>query len=225
MTSHTIQRQSAAPNGGYLRTAALHGSQAARHPWVPATSAERCAPGRAASRTGQFRVDACHPSGASLSVLGTRLATRLIRLIEPEDVAVCRSVREARRAGSRTACRSRLWPGFRTRRLPAGPRRGVARKRRERRISDAIYAALVADARRAAAARPESPGGQPGNHSVSRAAGSHPERRLFGQATPGPATTLRPGITEGLAPGQPNGALRRRAKNSLADLKKPATTP
>jgi transposase len=95
----------------------------------------------------------------------------------------------------------------------------------KRRISDAIYAALVADARRAAALRPdEGPGGQPGNRSVSRAAGSHPERRLFGQATPGPATTLRPGTTEGLAPGQRKGTLRHRAKNSLADLKKPPTT-
>jgi len=57
----------------------------------------------------------------------------------------------------------------------------------KRRISDAIYAALVADARQAAAATgPEGPGGQPGNHSVARAAGSHPEHRLFGQATPGP---------------------------------------
>jgi transposase len=62
----------------------------------------------------------------------------------------------------------------------------------KRRISDAIYAALVADARQAAAARPKGPGGQPGNHSVSGAAGSHPERRLFGQATPGPVPTLRP---------------------------------
>jgi hypothetical protein len=94
----------------------------------------------------------------------------------------------------------------------------------KRRISDAIYAALVADARRDAAACAEGPGGQPGNRSVSRAAGSHPERRLFGQATPGPATTLRPGTTEALAPGQPNGAVRHRAKNSLADLKKPATS-
>jgi hypothetical protein len=30
------------------------------------------------------------------------------------------------------------------------------------------------------------PGGQPGNHSASRAAGSHPEHQRFGQATPGP---------------------------------------
>src|SRR6266704_5916130 len=50
----------------------------------------------------------------------------------------------------------------------------------KRRISDAIYAALVADARQAAATCPQGPGGQPGNLSVSRAAGSHPAHRLFG---------------------------------------------
>src|SRR5215470_11551960 len=55
----------------------------------------------------------------------------------------------------------------------------------KRQISDAIFACLQADARRAAAAR--SLGEQPGHHSESRAAGSHPARRLFGQATPGPA--------------------------------------
>jgi transposase len=49
----------------------------------------------------------------------------------------------------------------------------------KRRISDAIYARLVADARTAAAAK--GPGGQPGNGSDSRAAGFTPERRLFGQ--------------------------------------------
>jgi transposase len=62
----------------------------------------------------------------------------------------------------------------------------------KRRVSDVIFARLQADARRAAAARAEGPGGQPGNDSVSSAAGSHPEHRLFGQATPEPATTLRP---------------------------------
>jgi transposase len=63
----------------------------------------------------------------------------------------------------------------------------------KRRISDAIYARLQADARRAADA-PEAagPGGQPGNDSDASAAGSHPAHRLFGQATPEPGTTLRP---------------------------------
>ena len=57
----------------------------------------------------------------------------------------------------------------------------------KRQISDAIFACLQADARRTAACA-KSPGGQPGNHSSSRAAGSHPDHRRFGQATPGPAT-------------------------------------
>jgi len=57
----------------------------------------------------------------------------------------------------------------------------------KRQISDAIFACLQEDARRAAAAA-KSPGGQPGNHSATRAAGSHPDHRLFGQATPGPPT-------------------------------------
>jgi transposase len=94
----------------------------------------------------------------------------------------------------------------------------------KRRISDAIYAALVADARQATTARIKDPGGQPGNHSVSRAASSHPARRLFGQATPGPATTIRPGAAEGAAPIQPGRACRHQAKNSPADPKKPKTT-
>ena len=68
---------------------------------------------------------------------------------------------------------------------------GGERLRLKRRISDAIYARLQADARQAdarqaAKARETGPGGQPGNDSDSSAAGSHPERRLFGQATPGP---------------------------------------
>jgi transposase len=57
----------------------------------------------------------------------------------------------------------------------------------KRQISDALFACLQADARRAAASA-NGPGGQPGNDSGSSAAGSHPARRLFGQATPGPAT-------------------------------------
>jgi transposase len=68
----------------------------------------------------------------------------------------------------------------------------------KRRISDAIFARLQAGARQAAA---RSPGGQPGNDSASSAAGSHPARQLFGQATPGPATTIRPGATAGTPSG------------------------
>jgi len=61
----------------------------------------------------------------------------------------------------------------------------------KRQISDTIFARLHADARRAATGT-KGPGGQPGNDSSACAAGSHPEHRLFGQATPGPATTVRP---------------------------------
>ena len=62
----------------------------------------------------------------------------------------------------------------------------------KRQVSDEIFKHLKADAARAARAVTASgPGGQPGNDSVASAAGSHPERRLFGQATPGPAPTLR----------------------------------
>ena len=47
----------------------------------------------------------------------------------------------------------------------------------KRQISNAIFACLQADARRAAA-RAEGPGGQPGNDSVASAAGSHPGCQL-----------------------------------------------
>jgi transposase len=63
----------------------------------------------------------------------------------------------------------------------------------KRQVSDAIFGRLQADASRAATAGTTGPGEHPGNDSVASAAGSHPEHRLFGQATPGPATTLRPG--------------------------------
>ena len=62
----------------------------------------------------------------------------------------------------------------------------------KRRISDAIFARLQADARQV---RAKGPGGQPGNGSDSSAAGSHPACQLFGPATPGPDPTIRPGTT------------------------------
>jgi len=82
----------------------------------------------------------------------------------------------------------------------------------KRRISDALYARLRADARNAAAACVKDPGGQPGNHSVSRAAGSHPAHRLFGQATPGPQTSLRPAaaLTPAMPPSGPPANKTRR---------------
>ena len=90
----------------------------------------------------------------------------------------------------------------------------------KRQISNAIFACLQADARRAAA-RPEGPGGQQGNGSVASAAGSHPRYRLFGQATPGPGhhTTT---ATSNLAPG-PAGAPGRAGHSSIAANLPPAT--
>ena len=58
----------------------------------------------------------------------------------------------------------------------------------KRRISDAIYARLRADARQAAAACATDPGGQPGNHSVSRAAAPTPRAGSSDKPLPG----LRP---------------------------------
>ncbi len=60
----------------------------------------------------------------------------------------------------------------------------------KRKISDAIYRHLKADAARAASSS-QGPGGHPGNGSSASVTGLHPEHRLFGQATPGPAPTLR----------------------------------
>ena len=70
----------------------------------------------------------------------------------------------------------------------------------KRKVSDAIFARLQADARQASAAGTKGPGGQPGNGSDSSAASSHPERQLFGPATPGPGTTIRLGTTAGTPP-------------------------
>ena len=55
----------------------------------------------------------------------------------------------------------------------------------KRRISNAIWARLRADARTASTTA-AGPGGQPGNDTESSAASSHPAHQLFGPATPGP---------------------------------------
>jgi transposase len=69
--------------------------------------------------------------------------------------------------------------------LAEGKTRKEALRSLKRQVSNAIFACLQADARRAAAGA-KGPGGQQGNDSVASAAGSHPRHRLFGQATPGP---------------------------------------
>ena len=77
--------------------------------------------------------------------------------------------------------------------IAEGKTRKEALRALKRKVSDAIFTRLQADARRAAAnGKNTGPGGQPGSDSVASAAGSHPEHRLFGQATPGPVTSLRP---------------------------------
>ena len=67
--------------------------------------------------------------------------------------------------------------------LAEGKTRKEALRSLKRHVSDAVFACLQADASQA-----RSPGGQSGNDFVASAASSHPERQLFGQATPGPAT-------------------------------------
>src|SRR5580693_6288654 len=91
----------------------------------------------------------------------------------------------------------------------------------KRQVSNAIFACLQADARRAAA-RAKGPGGQQGNDSVASAAGSHPRHRLFGQATPGPGhhTTT---VTGGPPPGPARG--RDRAGHSSIAATLPPATP
>ena len=97
-------------------------------------------------------------------------------------------------AVTQTDCKHSHGHAYYQRKLAEGKTPAEARRALKRKISNAIYARLIADARRAAAA---GPGGHPGNDSASSAAGSHPARQLFGQATPEPATTLRrPGIPE-----------------------------
>jgi transposase len=83
----------------------------------------------------------------------------------------------------------------------------------KRQISNAIFACLQADARRAAA-RAEGPGGQQGNDSAACAAGSHPRHRLFGQATPGPGH--HPTTAAASPPPGPAGARGRAGHSSIA---------
>jgi len=75
--------------------------------------------------------------------------------------------------------------------IAEGKTRKEALRALKRQLSDVIYTHLTADAARTRPAHADGPGGQSGNGSVSSAAGSHPRRRLFGQATPGPAPSLR----------------------------------
>jgi len=63
------------------------------------------------------------------------------------------------------------------RKLAEGKTRKEALRSLKRRISDALFARLQADARQAAGTVSAGPGGQPGSDSVASAAGSHPKHR------------------------------------------------
>src|SRR5580658_5013545 len=89
----------------------------------------------------------------------------------------------------------------------------------KRQVSNAIFACLQADARRAAASA-GGPGGQQGNDSVASAAGSHPRHRLFGQATPGPGH--HPTATASSPPPGPRRGPGRACHSSTAATPPPA---
>ena len=93
-----------------------------------------------------------------------------------------------------TQIRHRHSPGraYYDRKIAEGHSGKEAIRALKRRISDAVYRQLRVDADRAGGQHAAGPGGHTGNDSVASAAGSHPEHRLFGQATPEPDTTLRP---------------------------------
>jgi len=99
------------------------------------------------------------------------------------------------------------------RKLAEGKTHKEALRCLKRRISDAIYARLLAGARQAAGNAAAGPGGQPGNDSDSSAAGSHPGHRLFGQATPEPRPTLRPAtqVRRNMPPNPPGSKKTRRS--------------
>jgi transposase len=93
-----------------------------------------------------------------------------------------------------TQIRHRHSPGraYYDRKIAQGHSGKEAIRALKRRISDAIYTRLRVDALEAAGRTAVGPGGHSGNDTATCAAGSHPEHRLFGQATPEPDTTLRP---------------------------------
>jgi len=80
-------------------------------------------------------------------------------------------------AVTQTDCKNSDGRAYYQRKLAEGKTPAEARRALKRKISNTIYARLLADARKQAAG----PGGQPGNDSASSAAGSHPARQLFGQ--------------------------------------------
>ena len=106
------------------------------------------------------------------------------------------------------------------RKLAEGKTPKEALRALKRQVSNAIFACLQADARRAAA-RAEDPGGQQGNNCVASAAGSHPRHRLFGQATPGPRH--HPTATPGNPPPGPARGRGTASHSPIAATLPPAT--
>jgi hypothetical protein len=82
------------------------------------------------------------------------------------------------------------------RKLAAGKTKAEAMRCLKRRISDALYRQLVADARAADLAEAETgPGGHRGASHKSSAAGSHPHTGTSDQPLPGPAQATLPAAT------------------------------
>jgi transposase len=88
-----------------------------------------------------------------------------------------RQLNHALHCAAITQIRFKHSPGraFYDRKITEGKTHKEALRALKRRISDALYARMVADARRAGAHTKAGPGGQPGNDSVASAAGSHPD--------------------------------------------------
>ena len=100
------------------------------------------------------------------------------------------------------------------RKLTEGKTRMEAMRCLKRRISDAIYRQLIADAQAAATADPNTgPGGHCGASQESSAAGSHPHTGTSDQPLPGPAPTTLPAATTRAnpRPGSAPQPTRRRA--------------
>src|SRR5450755_2189047 len=144
-------------------------------PMFPASPAATTSPLTTAPRPSKCRQGTGRPAGCRGA--GTAVSTT------PTRMAAVTQIRYRHSDGR----------AYYDRKLAEGKTPKEALRCLKRRVSDAIYARLQAAARRAAAFdRTGGTGGQPGNDSVASAAGSHPENQLFGQATPEPATTLRP---------------------------------
>ena len=86
--------------------------------------------------------------------------------------------------------------GYYDRKIAEGKTKKEALRALKRRISDALWAAMVADARRVPSAAKAGPGGQSGNDSVASAAGSHPDtpalRPSHSRTRPKATATARP---------------------------------